>query len=237
MRYLLLHGFTGAPESLAALAAPEGSVAPLLGGHLDRDVEGDFWREVERLATLGGACEGLFGYSLGGRLALGILARYPARFRHAVIVSAQPGLTRESERAARQASDQQLVELLLARGTLAFVDHWEQLPLWASQAELPEELRAAQRNLRLRHRPEGLARSLVAHGLGKMPDLRPQLRLVQSEVDVVVGERDLKFVPLGRELSNLIPGARLTIVPGAGHNLPLEQPARLAALLRRGEAP
>ena len=234
MRYLLLHGFSGGPEMLSALEPPSGSVAPALAGHLDREVSGDFSHEVERLAALGRDCQGLFGYSLGGRLALGILARYPQRFAHAVLVSAQPGLSSEAERVARRAGDGRLVELLRERGLSAFVDHWQALPLWASQAALPDEVKAAQRELRLRHRAEGLAHSLLQHGLGEMPDLRQHLRLVESEVDVVVGERDLKFVALGQELTQLIPRAKLTIAAGAGHNLLLERPALCAGLLRRG---
>ena len=235
MRYLLLHGFTGAPESFAGLSLPEGSLAPLLGGHLDRAVEGDFSYEVERLAALGKDCDGLFGYSLGGRLALGILARYPERFAHAVIVSAQPGLASDAERAERRAGDGRLVELLRQQGLEAFVDHWQALPLWASQAALSAEVKQRQRELRLRHRAEGLARSLVQHGLAEMPDLRADLARVRTPVDVVVGERDLKFVTLGRELTKRLPHAQLSVLAGAGHNLLLERPEHCGALLRAGD--
>jgi 2-succinyl-6-hydroxy-2,4-cyclohexadiene-1-carboxylate synthase len=234
VRYLSLHGFTGAPESFIGLRLPEGSLTPVLGGHLDCDVQGGFSDEVERLATLGADCDALLGYSLGGRLALGLLARYPERYAHALIISAQPGLATEAERAERRDGDARLVELLRERGLAAFVDHWQALPLWASQAELSAELKAAQRALRLLHRPAGLARSLLQHGLGEMPDLRADLGRVRTPVDVVVGERDLKFVTLGRELTNLIPSAKLTIVPDAGHNLLLERPGLCDALLRRG---
>jgi 2-succinyl-6-hydroxy-2,4-cyclohexadiene-1-carboxylate synthase len=236
VRYLLLHGFTGAPASFARLPLPDGSLTPTLGGHLGEPVRGGFWDEVERLAALGADCQGLFGYSLGGRLALGILARYPERFRHAVIASAQPGLQSAEAQSERRAGDARLVELLRERGLTAFVDHWQALPLWASQGELSTELKAEQRALRLSHHADGLAESLIQHGLGEMPDLRPQLPAVRGLVDVVVGERDLKFVTLGRELTQLLPHATLTIMPGAGHNLLLERPAACAELLAHEEA-
>ena len=235
MRYLALHGFTGGPESFAELGLPEGSVVPVLGGHLGRDVEGSFLDEVERLAALGADCQGLLGYSLGGRLALGILALHPQRFAHAVLVSAQPGLRSADERRERRASDARGVELLREHGRHAFVERWQALPLWSTQAALPATLLERQRELRLRHEPEGLAQSLIQHGLGEMPDFRRELPLVGAAVDVVVGERDLKFVNLGRELSSLLPRATLRVVAGAGHNLLLERPAACAALLRRGE--
>lgn len=234
MRYLALHGFTGSPASFAALELPPGSVAPVLGGHLGSAVLGDFASEVERLAALGPSCDALLGYSLGGRLALGILAQQPTRFRHALIVAAHPGLPSDEERAARCQGDLRFVELLRERGLPAFVDAWQALPLWASQGSLPEAVKQAQREQRLRHEPEGLAQSLIHHGLGKMPNLRPLLKNVRTRVDLLVGERDVKFVTLAQELSEIIPDARLTIAPRAGHNLLLERPALCASLLERG---
>ncbi len=231
MRYLGLHGFTGAPSSLDALALPEGSVTPALGGHLTTEARGSFDDEVARVAALGAGCTAIVGYSLGGRLALGALARYPERYERAVIISAQPGLTSDSERAARRVADRRFVDLLLERGLEAFVDAWQALPLWASQGQLPAAVKSEQRAQRLRHTAAGLAASLIQHGLGEMPDLRADLRQVRTRVEILVGERDPKFVALGRELSELLPSARLTIAPGAGHNLLLERPALCRELL------
>ncbi len=236
MRYLCLHGFTGSPESFTACELPNGSISPALGGHLQTPVQGGFEDEVERLAALGAAanCDGLFGYSLGGRLALGILARHPTRFRHALIVSAQAGLLTEDERAARRVADARLVTLLRERGLTAFVDTWQALPLWASQADLPQTVKRAQREQRLRHTAEGLAQSLVHHGLGEMPNFRALLGDVRARVDLLVGERDTKFVSLATELSDLIPGSRQTTAAGAGHNLLLERPELCRRLLSAG---
>lgn len=237
MQYLLLHGFTGSPESLGSLQAPPGSLAPALAGHLEQPVRGSFQDEVERLAALAGEREGLFGYSLGGRFALGLLASYPTRFRHAVVVSAQPGLASEAERASRREADERFIHLLRERGLEAFVDTWQKLPLWASQAALSEAARQSQRLQRLRHSAEGLASSLLRHGLGEMPDYRTRLREVQTPVDLVVGERDEKFVQLAKELVSLLPHARLTIVPSVGHNVLLESPTSVARLLVKGNPP
>jgi 2-succinyl-6-hydroxy-2,4-cyclohexadiene-1-carboxylate synthase len=238
VRYLCLHGFTGTPDSFAGCDLPSGSLVPVLGGHLHTAVRGGFEDEVERLAALGAesGCEGLFGYSLGGRLALGILARYPTRFRHALIASAQAGLASEDERSARRAGDARWVAVLRERGLEAFVDAWQALPLWATLADLPEVTRKAQRAQRMSHSAEGLAQSLVRHGLGEMPNLRPFLGRVQSRVDLLVGERDQKFVTLAEELQTLLPSARLRIAPRAGHNLLLEQPELCASLLSRDES-
>src|SRR6201999_3238838 len=136
----------------------------------------------ERLAALSQGCDALFGYSLGGRLALGILARYPHRFARAVIASAQAGLQTDAERDVRRDSDARFVTLLRERGLEAFIDVWQALPLWASQAALPESVLLAQRAQRMRHAVEGLAQSLLRHGLGEMPDLRAALGQVDTDV-------------------------------------------------------
>lgn len=233
MRYLCLHGFTGTPESFAHLGLPLGSVIPTLGGHLREPVRGDFEDEVERLAELGDGCEGLFGYSLGGRLALGILARYPDRFRHALVVSAHPGLSSSAERDARREGDARWTALLRERGLEDFVDAWQALPLWASQRDLTDEVKRAQRSQRLRHGAEDLAQSLERHGLAEMPNLRPFLAHVRTSVDLLVGERDVKFVTLAEELSTILPDSRLHRAESAGHNLLLERPALCQSLLER----
>ena len=63
-------------------------------------------------------------------------------------------------------------------------------------------------------------------------DSRPLLPQLQCSVLVACGEGDLLTPPaISREMAALIPGARLEIVPAAGHMLTMEQPARVTALL------
>ena len=55
---------------------------------------------------------------------------------------------------------------------------------------------------------------------------------VRAPTAVVLGERDqMTPVKAGRALAGLIPGARTTVVPGAGHMLMLESPDELIAAL------
>jgi 2-succinyl-6-hydroxy-2,4-cyclohexadiene-1-carboxylate synthase len=232
--WLMLHGFTGSQASFARLAMPPSAVAPTLGGHLGQPASADFWAEVERLAALGWAATHLFGYSLGGRLALGLLARYPERFERAVLVSAHPGLPTEGERRQRREQDGRFVRLLRERGLIEFVSAWEGLPLWQTQRALPEASRATKRHERCTHTAEGLARSLDSVGLGRMPDLRPELARVVTPVDFLAGAHDTKFVALAAELCHIMPRARLSVAPGAGHDLLLERPEFCSGFLARG---
>ena len=64
-------------------------------------------------------------------------------------------------------------------------------------------------------------------------DRRADLPRIACPVLVACGEADQITPPEhAREMAAAIAGARLEIVPGAGHMLTLEQPARVAQLLQ-----
>ena len=65
-------------------------------------------------------------------------------------------------------------------------------------------------------------------------DLRAGVASVSVPTTVVVGTRDLLTPPwLARGIARCIPGARLEVVPGGGHMLPLEHPDRITDLIAR----
>ncbi|MGE5235143.1 MAG: alpha/beta fold hydrolase [Acidobacteriota bacterium] len=240
---LLLHGFTGTPAAWDEVAAglPDGALvaAPWLPGHDGHPgwfCGGGFAEAVEALA---GALPGLrpgrwhvAGYSLGGRVALGLLVRHAGLFSSAVVIGASAGLRSAVERRARRQADARWVRMLREEGLERFLMAWEGLPLFATQRSLPPGRAAAQRTFRLRHHPLGLARALEVLGLGEMPDLWPALSGVRVPVRLVAGELDGKFTGLAREMVAKLPAGRVTIVPGVGHNVVLEAPEAVAGMLR-----
>ena len=245
---LLLHGFTGSPASwdpvVAQLGADTEVLAPPLLGHDPGTVdellqstpesfeEEAFAAFVELTARFGNAPVHLAGYSLGARVALMMMATAPQRFISATLIGVNPGSAEEAERAERRAADRRWIDLL-ELGIEPFVDAWEKLPLWASQARLPAQVRSLQRNARLRHDPRGLALSLRVTGLGEMPNLRPRLPGIDVPVTLMAGGEDPKFRALAEESAALLPRSRVVVVPDAGHNLLLERPEAVAHELNR----
>lgn len=234
--FVLLHGFTGGPASFDALGTllpPTARILrPWLAGH--GPAPATSWSsELERLVGLLEAegIEGahLVGYSMGGRIGLGLLAAAPERFARATLVGAHPGLATEAARRARRAEDARWVALLERAGLEAFLDAWSALPLWASQASLSTETRDAQERVRREHRAAGLAASLRALGLAEMPPVDPTGIL--TPVTLVVGELDAAHRAHSGALARALPRARLHVVPDAGHNVLLERPDALAALV------
>lgn len=239
--WLGLHGFTGAPESLSGLFAADGAwLCPWLAGHGPRPPRAtSFVSEVERLEELAlrelTPPLGLFGYSLGARLALGLLVRARVPFASAVLVGVNPGLGTDEERRERRAREAPLRALLHGENLPGFVAAWQEHPLLATGRALPPERLEAQRQQRLGHTAAGLAHALDVLGLASMPDYWPELGRLDLPVTLVVGERDEKFRKLGHSMLRLLPRARLVIAPGVGHNVVLEAPDFIQELLSEEE--
>ncbi len=232
---LLLHGFTGSGADWEGWPADGPlALAPDLPGHgASPAPAGDFGAEIRQLlAVLPVGIDRLVGYSLGGRIALSLLAAAPGRFKAATVISAHPGLISLGQREARRAADARWIALLREQGIQAFVDAWERQPLFASQAPLPAEVLAEQRRRRLVQRAQGLAANLARFGLAEMPSTLAALRRWPGRLCWLAGARDGKFLAIAMRVGREHPGTDVRIVPGAGHNLLLEAPgAVLAAAL------
>ncbi len=244
---VLLHGFTGSATSWGTLLndlATSGMhiIALDLLGHGQSDAPRDPQRyRIEHcqadiigvLQTLG-IKQGeavLLGYSMGGRIAL--YCAFSGYFRALVLESASPGLATFTERVQRRASDEALAERVEREGIEAFVNYWEQLPLFASQRYLPIERRNAQRAQRLTNRAHGLANSLRGVGTAVQPPLYQRLPDLTLPVSLITGELDSKFCNIGQRMAQHLPQAQLQIVPGAGHSVHLEQPERFVTLVHK----
>ncbi len=237
-RLVCLHGFTGAPGAWDAVIAAlppdvEAICPPIAGHHPDVPLAGDsFEHEVDRLAASLPSGPGPFylaGYSLGGRLALGLLVRHRRLFASATLIGVHSGLSDEGERRERAAADDALASRLERDGVERFVDHWQSLPLFETQRALPPGVFEAQRRRRLGHRPEGLAYALRVLSLGRMPDYRGEMPGLDLPIHLMAGERDDKFRHLAEVMASALPRATVEIVPAAGHNLILEAPYAVAA--------
>lgn len=173
----------------------------------------------------------LAGYSLGGRLALGLLVRHRHLFARATLISSRAGLADEAAREDRAARDDDLADDLLRHGLEAFVDRWQALPLFATQTRLPLAIRDQMRQLRLAQDAAGLAHALRVLSPGRMPDYQPSLPAVDLPVRLVAGELDRKYCELLAEMAAALPRARLSVLAGCGHNPLAEAPEALARVL------
>ncbi len=236
-RLVLLHGFTQTSRSWSPVLAALGDgrykpVAPDIRGHGDAgDRRPIGFAEVvgDVLAAAGDGPFTLVGYSQGGRVALHVALAAPERVTRLVLVSTTAGIEDDGDRAARLAADEVLATRMEGQGIEVAARAWAAQALFGGQTDAVSTLAHEDR---LRNDPVNLAAALRGIGTGRMEPLWDRLGALTMPAAVLVGERDLKFVDLGRRLADGLPDASFTVVPGAGHALPLEAPEAIAAALR-----
>ena len=242
---VLLHGFAGHAESWRAVrdvlqdrrvealtAFGHDPAAPATAPIAFND---EVARIVRSLRAIGEPAR-LCGYSMGGRLTLGVLAAAPELVHSAILVGAHPGLTTDEERQQRAASDDVWVRLLEDQGIEAFATRWEAQPLFATQSKLDAPTLAAQRAVRLCHDARSLALAMTSLGLAQMPSYWSVLCEIRVPVDIIVGSLDEKFGALAERMYAQLKGdiGYVVRVDDAGHNVLLERPDVLARVIASG---
>jgi 2-succinyl-6-hydroxy-2,4-cyclohexadiene-1-carboxylate synthase len=241
---LLLHGFTGTSESWHTLAAMFAKhldvIAVDLPGHGRSSAPTDparyaLDRLADDLATVVDISDVqrviVLGYSMGGRSALKFALRHPGRLAGLVLESTSPGITDAAQRDRRRQSDDELATMLERDGITPFVNAWERMPLWSTQAALDQQARARLRMQRLAQSPQGLANALRGAGQGIDAPVAGRLADIRVPVLLIAGALDGAYVAWARTMTAALPEAHLEIVPEAGHAVHLERPAEYASLV------
>jgi 2-succinyl-6-hydroxy-2,4-cyclohexadiene-1-carboxylate synthase len=242
---LLLHGFTGSAatwdELVELLSDRLTTVAVDLPGHGLSSAPSDpaLYRlshtahYLARLqAKLGLERPAVLGYSMGGRVALRLALAGDIPPGALILESTSPGIADAEQRAARRKSDATLASLLEREGIEAFVNRWEALPLWASQASLPEARRLHLRRQRLSNDATGLANSLRGAGAGADPSVLDDLRTLATPTLLIAGELDTPYVEHAHAIHCNLPDSRIAVLPAAGHAAHFERPREFAELVR-----
>lgn len=222
---MLLHGFAGTGRAWEPVVDRLGATP-----YLAPDLRGASFDAC--VADVLDATPGRFslvGYSMGGRIALHVALAAPQRVERLVLVATTAGIDDDAERRERRRADEALADWTQEHTIEQFADRWSAQPLFAGT---PPEAAAWWRADLLRNDPRTLAAMLRGIGTGAMAPLWPRLPTLTMPAEVVVGERDAKFRAIADRLTAALGGpTRLHVVPGAGHGLPREAPAELAAIL------
>lgn len=228
---LMLHGFLGSGKDwkhyAERLQNEYTCFMPDLPGHgatpAPHDITGTFETIGESLAELAGTIHAdplhLVGYSMGGRLALYLTLHYPERFRSAVIISSSPGMKNPGEKARRYESDKRIAERI-TKDFDSFLDAWYELQLFATLKRHPLFSEVFER--RKANDPQALAAALKQLSTGCQPSLWEKLGQNSLRTGFFVGEKDRKYVEIGRQMVNLCPNSELFIFHGCGHTLHIE---------------
>lgn len=241
---VLLHGFTADASSWQPFCPILGKHSRLLMvdliGHGQSDSPPDPTKyEIEKaardlmllLAKMGIEKIDLFGYSMGGRVAITFAAMYPERVRKLVLESTTAGLPSASEKKARIEQDHALANRIETEGIEWFVDHWQSIPLFHTQSSLSADRKEKIRNQRLQNNPLGLANSLRGMGTGSQPSWWDKLGTFECETLMITGSLDEKFCTIAEKMAMLIPNAKHLSINGCGHAIHVEQPEKFGTII------
>ena len=169
----------------------------------------------------------LVGLSMGGYVAFEFLRRHRERVRALVLFDTRADADAPDVRRAR---DQQ-ASLAREQGAAAIVEQMLPRMLAPGASRSMPHVVERVRGMMLAAPVSGIAGALAA-----MRDRSDSTALLATLEDlptmIVVGEEDVMTpVDMARAMASALPGARLEVVPNAGHLPPLEAPAAVNALL------
>ncbi|MFD1672864.1 2-succinyl-6-hydroxy-2,4-cyclohexadiene-1-carboxylate synthase [Agrilactobacillus yilanensis] len=243
--WLLLHGFMGSHQDFEKLAQqlPGTVICPDLLGHgaTTAPLTQPFTmaQQVADLTQLldtlvGSKPVNVVGYSMGGRIALGLSVQQPQRIQRLYLESSRPGLATTAQRQQRQIHDAQLIQKLKTVSLAEFVADWANLPLFDSQKALPAAIYQQIQRQRRQQDPLALAKSLQDLGTGRQPNYWPKLAQLPCPTTIITGALDQKFTKIGLEMAALIPNSQHVVIANVGHNTHLEAPAKFLQILTAG---
>lgn len=172
----------------------------------------------------------LVGYSMGGRLALDLVHRFPQSFLSVLAESASPGLATAMERQQRWHQDERwAVELETTDWTVCLAK-WYNQPLFASLRDAPCFQPMLQR--RRQNCPKTLALALRGMSTGVQLPLWEALAHFGIPITLLVGEGDVKFREINQRMARCCRAAQLVVLPDCGHAPHLEVPGLFAAAVQ-----
>ena len=234
---VFLHGFTGSSRDF--LEIPDSIIRnyrcliPDLPGHgktqvieteINFNTAGQITLLKEWLTSLKQSKFHLFGYSMGGRLALQFAIKNYHQLHSLILVSTTAGIDEEVMRKVRVKADNELADKILNSNPGDFLTAWLAQPLFKEIADSQDITKEVIRRLPLQS--SGLACSLKYFGSGVMPSVWHQLTNIKTSTLVIAGSKDQKYLALASKLVALIENSRLKVLP-TGHAPLIESPTLL----------
>ena len=167
----------------------------------------------------------LIAHSMGGYVALAFARKYPELLRGLVLVGTKAGADTAEAAAGRRAT----AEKVKTEGAHIVVDAMAPKMLAATNTD--QSMARSVRGFMERSNPEGVIGALL--GMAERDDSTPSLSQISVPTLVVAGADDTIMPPgESQKLASAIKGARLELIPGAGHLVAFEKPDEFNRVLR-----
>lgn len=201
------HGLSDRPDN------PKVYEIPIMLDHLHRVIR-----------ALAGESYVLMGYSMGARIALLYALQYGQELEALVLESGSPGIQDNRERLERKEKDFCLGQAIEKHGLVWFEETWKNLPVFETQASLPQKVQREIQKRRLQNTAYALAHTFAGSGQGTMPYVGNQLDRIQCPSLYIAGALDTKYSTIAKRVFGQANSFTSYIIDGAGHNVHLEKP-------------
>ncbi|WP_018277900.1 alpha/beta fold hydrolase [Teredinibacter turnerae] len=170
----------------------------------------------------------IYGYSMGGRLALPVieylLEQEPDAILGVFLESAHPGLLNPDDCYRRLLWDSGWAKAFGFEPLEVVLGRWYQQSVFKGlQASEIEELIAQRKRLNAKN----LATQIIQFSLGWQPDYREMLASSGLQITYFSGEQDRKFTAIGQQLAAL-DGVEHLVADGISHTVHFQNPAWIA---------
>ena len=168
------------------------------------------------------------GLSMGGYVALAFARQFAGDLKGLMLIDTRADGDSPQARESRNKN----IDLVREKGPKAIADAMIPRLLAPGADEGRPELARSLRKMIEASPATTIEHALVA--LRDRPDYTPLLAKIKVPTLVIVGDGDqITPVDIAEGMHKAIPGAKLTIVRGAGHMTPIEQPAQVSQAMRQ----
>ncbi|MGD8426976.1 MAG: 2-succinyl-6-hydroxy-2,4-cyclohexadiene-1-carboxylate synthase [Balneolaceae bacterium] len=164
----------------------------------------------------------LYGYSMGGRLALKIALDKPGLFKGLILESTNCGIPDEALRKERREKDKMRANQIRSNFK-TFLSKWEKLELFHSPKPVSLDLKKRYHQIQSSQKPTALSASLLGFGTGIMTPSCNHVQDFEHPVLLLAGSSDKKYQQINKDLANRFPFATFTSVL-SGHRVHLDNP-------------
>lgn len=167
----------------------------------------------------------LYGYSMGGRLALKTAVAHPTLFNGLILESTTCGIPDSDKRKKRRAVDAERGKAI-QDDFEEFLSNWEKMKLFQSPLPTNKSLVNNYKRIQSEQSPPALAASLGGFGSGAMTPVCDEFDQLNLPTLLVAGSADEKYQQINTSMANKLPDATFLSIR-AGHRVHLDNPSVL----------
>ena len=167
----------------------------------------DFYKKLESINP-----HIIYGYSLGGRVALDYLSKSEKKCETLILESVSFGISQEDLRQARVKQDFQRAKLI-KENLKTFLEDWYDLDLWGELTSSQKNDLITKRLDQWKERTDLLSQMIVNYSPGNMSSV--SRKTIETKIIYIYGSQDLKYKEIAQKLEDV----SLIEVQNSGHNV------------------